>query len=392
MKIGGDSMLHCPNCGTKVKEDERYCIKCGKALPEDMDIRIEHTKPVNKWWVLPIATIVVIVISVGIYSYILQYKTAKALKLYIEAEQLMLDDNFNEANKLLEEALKHRKKFTQASTSLDFSNEAVSIETQLQEVDKLLTNKDYKTSLEMIDHAEEELSSYSGPAVSMLVEKINNAYSKVKIEQLRAKLDEGPSINELRILIWEAEEVNHPDANSIATTIRERIIDYTFSKASEELNAKQFNDAILIAEDGLKYAPESEKLQSLLTNINKEKLSFENEIQQRMEQAMDTAYKESQINENDAIEILSVKLENNDEGEVVIKGEVKSTATVPINTILIEYALLKNDKEVLTNEIFVFPDTLYPTETGKFEFTHFDIKDKSNNLKAEVKKVTWYTN
>lgn len=392
MKIGGDSMLHCPNCGTKVKEDEHYCIKCGKALPEDMDIRIEHTKPVNKWWILPIATIIVIVISVGIYSYILQYKTTKALKLYTAAEQLMLDDNFNEANQLLEEALKHRKKFTQAATSLDFSNEAVSIEKRLQEVDKLLENKDYKTSLEMIDHAEEELSSYSGPAVSMLVEKINNTYSKVKMEQLRAKLDEGPSINELRILIWEAEEVNHPDANSIATTIRERIIDYTFSKASEELNAKQFNDAILIAEDGLKYAPESEKLQSLLTNINKEKLSFENEIQQRMEQAMDTAYKESQINESDAIEVLSVKLEDNDEGDVVIKGEVKSTATVPINTVLIEYALFKNDKEVLTNEIFVFPDTLYPTENGKFEFTHFDLKDKSNDLKAEVKKVTWYTN
>lgn len=385
-------MLHCPNCGTKVKENEHYCIKCGKPLPDDINTRIETNKQYSKWWALPILTMVITVIAVGLYAYILQYKTANALKLYTEAEQLMLDEDFNGATDLLEDALKKRKNFAQAETALDFSNKVIAIEKQLGEINELLANKEYKTSLEMIDYAEEELSSYSGPAVSKLVEKINDTYSIAKLEQLNAQLEEGPSINDLRILIWEAEEINHPDADKIVAAIRDRIIDYTFSKASEELNAKQFNDAILLAEDGLKYAPDSEKLQSLLTNINKEKLAFETEVQQRMEQAMDTAYKESQINENDAIEMISVKLENNDEGQVVINGEVKSTATVPINSILVEYALLKNNDEILTNEIFIFPDTLYPSETGKFEFTHFDLKDKSKDLRAEVKKLTWYTN
>lgn len=385
-------MLHCPNCGTKVKENEHYCIKCGKLLPDDINTRIETNKQYSKWWALPILTMVIAVIAVGLYAYILQYKTANALKLYTEAEQLMLDEDFNGATDLLEDALKKRKNFAQAETALDFSTKVIAIEKQLDEINELLANKEYKTSLEMIDYAEEELSSYSGPAVSKLVEKINDTYSIAKLEQLNAQLEEGPSINDLRILIWEAEEINHPDADKIVAAIRDRIIDYTFSKASEELNAKQFNDAILLAEDGLKYAPDSEKLQSLLTNINKEKLAFETEVQQRMEQAMDTAYKESQINENDAIEMISVKLENNDEGQVVINGEVKSTATVPINSILVEYALLKNNDEILTNEIFIFPDTLYPSETGKFEFTHFDLKDKSKDLRAEVKKITWYTN
>src|SRR5699024_8592015 len=148
----------------------------------------------------------------------------------------------------------------------------------------------------------------------------------------------------------------------------------------------------LITEDGLKYAPDSERLQTLLANINKEKLAFEAEVQERMEQAMDVAYKDYQMNENDAIELLTVDLENNDDNQIVIKGEVKSNATVPIKSIVIEYALLIDGTEMITNETFVVPDTLYPSEAGEFEFTHLDLQQKSSELEVEVKKITWYTN
>lgn len=385
-------MLYCPKCGTKVKEDEFYCIKCGKSLPDDMHTRIDDVKAITKWWILPIVSIILVVFTVGLYAYTLQYKTAKALEFYTEAEELILDENYIKANTVLEEALKQKSNFSQAQISLNYTNEANLILEQLETAEKLLTDGEYKPSLDLINDAEEKLTTYNGPAVNNLVEKIDQTHATAKLEQLKAQLEQGPSINELRILIWEAEEINHPEAQTMATSIRDRIVDYTFSKASEELNDKQFNNALLIAEDGLKYAPESEKLQSLLTNINKEKISFEAEVQERLEQAMDTAYKENQLNENDAIDVVSVKVENDEAGQVVIKGEVKSIATVPINSILVEYVLLKNDEEIISNEIFVFPDTLYPSETGKFEFTHFDLDEKEKNLKPEVRKITWYTN
>lgn len=389
---GGEVMLYCPHCGTNVKEEEIYCIKCGKALPEDMLNRIEDKKEITKWWLLPVFSIILVALAIGGYALLLQHKSTKAMELYTEAETLLMEEKYSKANERLTESLDYRKQFTQAEILFNYTIVAKHIEDELLEAEKLIDNNEFESAIEMISTLENQLTSYHGEGVSFLIEKLNDSLALAKLEQLKEKLEGGPSFNELRILIWEAEEINHPESPEIVTSIRKRIIDHTFSRASEELNNHQYNDAILIVEDGLKYAPEAEKLQSLLTNINKEKLAFEAEAKERMEQAIDTASKEHQINENDAIELLSVKLENNDDNELVIKGEVKSNATVPIDSIIVEYALLRNDEEILTNEIFVFPDTLYPSENGKFEFTHFDIKEKSTRLKADVKKITWYTN
>ena len=58
----------------------------------------------------------------------------------------------------------------------------------------------------------------------------------------------------------------------------------------------------------------------------------------------------------------------------------------------VNYAIaMKKGDEFLKNDVFVYPDTLYPNETGKFEFTHYDIQEASNRYQANVKKITWYT-
>lgn len=382
-------MHYCPYCGTKVKEDEHFCIKCGKEIP-DIEARTEPGKP-NKWWVLPLITLGIVALVTGGFTYYLNHQSAKAMELYTEAEQKLVEEEYKDANTLLQQALDYRGDFTQAQTALHYTSEALEVEKELEKAQELVDDKEYGASLELIHQAESRLNNYHGSLVSTLVEKIDASQADVRLGELQSKIENGPSINEVRLLIWEAEEINHPESVDIAANLRNQLVDYTFSKASEALNEKQFNDALLITEDGLKYAPDSEKLQSLLTNINKEKSSFETAAKERMEQAMNTALEEHQKNENDAIELISVDVKNDDEGRIVINGEVKSIATVPINSILVEYALIRNGKEIETNEIYIFPDVLYPTEHGKFEFTHFNLKEKSSNIKAEVNKITWYT-
>ena len=382
-------MYFCPYCGTKVHEDEHYCMKCGKAIP-DIESRLVDKK-FNRWWILPIISTIVVSISIAIFTYVLDYKNTKALELYVQAEKRLLNEEYDEATDLLEASIQHKKDFTYAQVALDYSKAAIQIEEQLKKAGDLSKREDYKAAIDLLRDAEENLNMYQGPLVSSLVEKIDTLHADVQLEQLRAIIAEGPSIDVIRLLIWEAEEINHPDAKEVAEQLRNQLVEYTFSKASEALNENQFNDAILITEDGLKYAPESEKLQSLLTNINKEKLSFESALQDRMEQAMDTAYADYRKNANDAIELVSVEMENNDEGQLAIKGEVKSIATVPINSILVEYTLARDDVEFVTNEIYVFPSTLYPGEIGKFGFTHFDLKDDSDDMTVNIKKITWYT-
>ncbi|MCF3944751.1 zinc-ribbon domain-containing protein [Oceanobacillus alkalisoli] len=382
-------MYYCPNCGTKVKEEEHFCLKCGKSLP-DIDSRLEPAR-FQKWWILPIATLIIVISSVFLFSTYLNHQSTKAVELYTEAENSLLDEDYEQASQLLQSSLDYRKDFSQAQVALQYTNEALQIDERLKKTDQLLQDRSYNEALDILHVTEDKLKTYQGPVVSKLVEKINQTHASVLLEQLKTKLEDSPSIDEIRMLIWEAEEINHSEANDIVTQLRNELVEYTFSTASEALNNKQFNDAQLITEDGLKYAPDAEKLQSLLANINKEKSSFEAAAQERLEQAMDTAYQEHQMNENDAIELNFIDVENDEDGRIVVKGAVKSNATVPINSILVKYTVSRNDEEILTNEIFVYPDTLYPTEQGKFEFTHFDLKDKSSNLEAAVKKITWYT-
>lgn len=145
-------------------------------------------------------------------------------------------------------------------------------------------------------------------------------------------------------------------------------------------------------EDGLKYAPDSEKLISLQTTVEKEQTAFETAQQQRIKQAVNAAAQDQQLNETDAIELLSAEVEKNEQGDFVITGEVKSVATIPVHSILVEYSLLNgNDTEILSNEVYVYPDKLYPNENGEFEFTHFDISEDTEDLQVEIDTVTWYT-
>src|SRR5699024_939965 len=142
------------------------------------------------------------------------------------------DEKYDEAHKLLQKALKERKDFPHAETLLDYTNVANKIENELKTVNQLMDDKAYQESLEHIAAAEDRLTAYSGPVVSNLVDEINQLHATAKLELLKVQLDESPSYEELRILIWEAEEINLPEADDIADSIRKRMIDYTFSRAS----------------------------------------------------------------------------------------------------------------------------------------------------------------
>ena len=70
----------------------------------------------------------------------------------------------------------------------------------------------------------------------------------------------------------------------------------------------------------MQFAPRSEKLQSLEKTIEKEKSTFETTQQERIEQAISTAEKEQKVNEKDAVKLVSVKVDNDKQGNLVIKG------------------------------------------------------------------------
>ncbi|WP_188454635.1 zinc-ribbon domain-containing protein [Virgibacillus oceani] len=385
-------MPHCPYCGTKVKEDELYCINCGRQQPNDVYDRLGIKKQFNKLWYVPIFITIFLLFTSGIYYLFLQNKTAEAKELYEQGEKSALEGDYKEAKELFQDAFNHKQNMTEAKVSRDFMGNVQKLQAKLQDAQEQVENQEFQKALSFINEAEKLLKNFNGTIVTELINTIVSQRQSTKIEQLNYELQQSPTIDDLKILLWEADAIKNDEAKAITATIRNQIIDYSFSKASELLNKKQFSDASIMVDDGLKYAPESDKLQSLKTTIDKEKIAFETAQQQRIEQAISTAAEEQKLNENDAIELVSVKAESDEQGKLVVKGKVKSIATIPINSVQIEYSLAtKNGEEFLTNEIYVYPDTLYPDETGKFEFTHFDIDKKEKDIDIKVNKIKWYT-
>ncbi|WP_412975283.1 zinc ribbon domain-containing protein [Ornithinibacillus sp. 179-J 7C1 HS] len=385
-------MLHCPKCGSYVKEEELYCVSCGVELPKDIHLRSNNKRKFNRLWFIPIITFVIVLFAINLFYNFLQNQSDQALKRYELGEKSLEVGDYKSANEYFTLALKAKPNFIQGKIAQDFIQKTASVKALLEEANQNLENQEFQSALTKLNNAESLLTNFNGEAITHLVDEIVLYRNTVKTKQLKSLLEQNPSIDELKVLLWEADAINNNEATQIMENIRNQIVDFVFTKASEQLSENQFSDALLIVEDGLKYAPNSEKLLSLKTTIEKEKVSFEITQQQRIQQAIDTAEEEREMNENDAIELISVKLENDNQGNIVVKGEVKSVATIPVSSIQVEYSLLTNENEFLTNSVYVYPDTLYPNENGKFEFTHYDINQNVKKIDVNVNKVTWYTN
>src|SRR5699024_5652389 len=134
----------------------------------------------------------------------------------------------------------------------DFLQTAEETDRGLEEIPALIKNKEYKEALEKIDTFEHEFEHLQGQAVNDYLNKLATERDNIELADIEDKLANNPSVDKLKILLWDAESISNDDGIQIAEEIREEIVDYTFSIASEHLNDNQFNDALLIVEDGLK--------------------------------------------------------------------------------------------------------------------------------------------
>ncbi|MFC3039917.1 zinc-ribbon domain-containing protein [Virgibacillus xinjiangensis] len=386
-------MLYCPYCGTEIKIGEKFCVHCGRQLPVDLENRISelHSNS-GRSWLLPGMVLVIMLAALGSYYIYLQHTTNKAKELYTLGEQSFKEGELHTARNSFAEAAELTSGFPQAEISLQFMDIALKIDHSLKKADKLRENNEFQQALSVVNEAENELKNYRGSAVDQLLEKISTERETIKTAHLSERMKEEPDIDQLKLLLWEAEDLTGKEGADMAASIRDKIIAFTFSNASKQLNNYHFNDAKLLVDDGLKYAPASEKLRSLKTTIEKEQSAFENARIQRVEQAINTAAQDDQLNEKDAVKLLSVQAQKDGEGNLKVSGEVKSVATVPIGSIQAEYALITGDnEEIFSNKVYVYPEKLFPGEKGEFEFTHYEAGLQNEKPDVEVKKVTWYT-
>src|SRR5699024_3419074 len=383
-------MYFCPACGSPVSKYETFCFKCGRQIPKDLHDRVKKQKFYKKKsFLIPMATFLsLLIVTVAFYS-VLQYKSTKAKQYYDKGETYLLEEDYVQAKEAFNKARKSKDSFEQAHIAYAFVKEALAIERTIEQANDQLSQEDFTEAINILSEADQQLKSYYGEAVNLLLEQVNNEQQHVKVQKLKTSLDEEPSIDDLKLLLWDAEGINTAEAAEISNDIKSQIIEYVYSHASELLNKKQFSEAENLVNDGLRYIPDSEKMQSLKITINKEKSAFETAQQERIEKAVSVATKEHQQNKQDAITLERATVKKGNKDKVIVTGEVVSKATIPVNSVLVEYKIMNDKKnEIASNKVFVFPEKLLPDETGKFEFTHYDLDKVKGDLKIEVEKIT----
>ncbi|MGM8214294.1 zinc ribbon domain-containing protein [Bacillaceae bacterium W0354] len=383
-------MSFCPQCGIKTHEDEKYCVSCGAELPTDLKEREKIDHGFNKWWLVPISAIIFFLLfSIGFHFYLSNLNT-KAVEAYDQGVELALDGNYEGAKEKFNESLEYKKNFKASLTSLEFLDVADQIKDNLKSVDLLVEKESFQQALKLTSETENKLSQFDGEIVNKLLSTIIDKRNEVLIKQIESQLSEKPEIDELKMYLWRVESIKTDRAKTLAEQMKEQIVNYTFNSANEELKDNQFSLALSIVNDGLRYVPDNERLESLKTTIEKQKVAFETEQNERIQQALNQYEIEQNQNENNAIELISIKTEVSDKGLTVL-GELKSVATVPIYSVSVKYSIYgEEDQLILENKTFLYPDTLYPEETGKFEYLHDDIDIDPENININIEQISWY--
>lgn len=380
-------LAYCPYCGGKVNRDEVFCIQCGEKLPADYDQRMAPSKIKVGYWTIPIIIFfIMLMLTIGLHFF-LNYQTHLATEAYHNAEDHLIQQEYDQALIELEQAISYQNPFASAESLHRFTKLVISFE---EEINK---ESDYQIILQLINKTKNELNSFSGEAVDQFLKDIKTEQISIQLDLVKAKLADEPNIESLPAILWEVEGVQDPLAFELASSIKEQIVAYTSAEVNKLLQEKQFSKAQISVENGLYYVPNSAKLTSLSSVVSKEKDTFESAQEERMEQAITAYEEEHDINQNDAVELVDVQLKENDQGHLVVTGQLKSVATIPINTVVVHYTITDQTGEVIdTNEIYVYPDTLYPEETGKFDYTYFDLDQPNHDLTVTVDTITWFLN
>ncbi|MDQ0160058.1 FxLYD domain-containing protein [Alkalibacillus salilacus] len=386
-------MMYCPRCGSKTKENEAYCVICGAQLPKDFDDRKRSPNRINRWWFTPLVTLIcVLLIAIGLHFY-LEYNNSRAQSLYNEGVDYALDGQYSKAQDQFEKAQTYNPNLEAAKTNEEFMNTALEVSEKLTNASTLMEQGAFQQAVQITQEAENDISGYDGEIINQILDTIMNTRNEIRVSQINQRLEDNPGLEELKILIWQAESLEHEEAGELESLIRERIVNHVSNEANEMLQTNQFSAALSLIDDGLRYAPENEQLTSLQSTVENQKSDFETQQQERIEQALSQYELEQEHNENNAVEMVEINATLNEFDEIEVVGEVKSVATRPIHSVSITYTLNDGDEnEILNNEVFAYPDTLQPDETGQIDYTHSDLPDDfdAEEIAVNVDQIKWY--
>ncbi|MHA6482650.1 FxLYD domain-containing protein [Paenibacillus sp. strain BS8-2] len=425
--------LYCHYCVRSYAEDAVFCSQCGrrlhaiaiKANTQKLDaawpgvnesaaaLHIERSiivvdgqvsgqeqEAVNRtrisnrqtgWAVFGSLGSVTVIVAASLFMYF-RYETninEQVLKLQVEAKAAALAGHYEEANVLLEKAIRARPDFRAIAEDQEAVLHAAELERLSNEIDERLTNGDTTTAQSELDHLKSELNGRKEPLYEKLKEKAEGYSVELTLAELSHELDSLTTVEEHGDMLNVVNGMMGHEAETLRLRIIAGIRTITTTDVEYLLSRRNYTGALFVCNKALTWAKEDAELLALKERIKSDKETYELEEQQRIEQAMETAAEEDLINQTDAVELLAVDKVVDGMGILTLNGTLRSKATRAIYDVKITYSVRNDRGEVLASgTVMAVPDYIEPGEEMAFSATVSGIYDELVDVTVDDK--TWY--
>ncbi len=391
--------MFCPKCGRKVTSDANFCFNCGAELRDDVeqneDSLVEgrgssRNKKKRSTYIPilpPLISLVLVAGSVG-WFYNHEHKVnAEVLSIKMEAEELALEGEYQQAKDELATAMEMRPEYHVLRNNLEVVKIAEEVNTELEQVKEQIKTKKFEEAEKNLARLREKLTRLDGPLIQPLKEDVSEKDVMIKVGKINSELDQLKTVDELSRKLAVISSIPSEEGKAVKEQILNRIVQLTVEDAEAKIEQKQFTNAMTLADRGLQYAVNDKRLLSLKEKIDQSRQEFEQAEFDRIEKAMEAAAKEDLKNKNAALEIEKFKVDEDEVGGLTITGEVKNVVSATVSSINVYYNILSKDKNVLdTGFTTVYPFKLEPGKNGKFEDYYYGVFE---DVTVEIENITW---
>lgn len=411
----GDSRMYCNVCGTNLPDETRFCTNCGapthavktekgERIPEDIiKARQETAAAVSlsrsdliqtkkKTAVSPVLIPVMSLLLVGggmttYYNYETNINT-KVLTMKHSAEELALQGEYTKAYHKLSDALKLRPNYAVLQENLEIVKTAEGYAKLLELVNTKIKENDFSSAEKELEHIKQQMNTSHGSIYDSLKQELSAKEVSVKIGKIKTEIDQLHDVSALGDKLFVVSTLSSKEGEAVKEQITNKVVQISSEEAAKLIKDKQFSQAIITVENGLKYALNHQKLLALKEKITQERLAFEQAEQDRLEKALKIAEADELKNNTAAIDIVDMNVLIDEFGDLYISGKVKNVATTSVYSITIEYALYDGKGNHYTDGATnVYPYHLDVGEDGTFEDIHYGVDEE---VTVKITNITWY--
>ncbi|MFC0561030.1 FxLYD domain-containing protein [Halalkalibacter alkalisediminis] len=315
-------------------------------------------------------------------------KNEEVLSLQQSAETAALNGEYAKAEKTLQLALNMRPTYAVLQHDIEAVNRASSYMAELESISDKIKEQNFTEAEESLFLLKETIESEGDPLFDSIAELTSAKEVTVTVGKTKQELSELSTVRQLVDKLNIIATLHSEEAIAIKEQIITKIVQISSALAEQQLQKKQFTDAIATVNQGLEYATDNKTLLTFKEKIEQERAAFEKAEQTRIENAIEAAAREDLQNQTAAVEVTSFDYEVDEYGDLYIYGDITNVATKDISAVTIEYKVYDLEGALLFDRsMTVYPYYVNRGEQGSFEDVVFYLFE---DVDVEIENITWY--